>query len=225
LLVLLVLLILLVLFVSTVLFSFAGCGKGKRLFNYPNFKRFKLLGKAFFFSVFLIAVDITTDLITAWNFFSRSKNCRDQFTIICHNVSQFEISEETCKSFLGQSMSICIEESDLKNKWWDGCLRFLAEFKLHCDGNILKRDSHLFALTTYWAFYRGLFTVIPVFAPLIVRIFINFAMLTRCFEFKDYCIKPIPGRLIRWKGDLQKIAWNFPLFQPIRLFYFTIPCI
>jgi hypothetical protein len=162
-------------------------------------------------------VDITTDLITAWNFFSRSKNCRDQFTIICENVYQLEISEETCKSLLGQSMSICFEESDLKNKWWDGCLNFLAEFKSHCDGNILKRDSHLFASTTR-AFQWGLFTVIPVFMPLIVRIFINFAMLTRCFEFKDCCIKAIPGRLIRWKGNLQKIAWNFPLFQPIRFF-------
>ncbi len=38
-------------------------------------QRFKLLAKALFFSVVLMAADIISDIFTAWSLFSRSENC------------------------------------------------------------------------------------------------------------------------------------------------------
>jgi hypothetical protein len=38
-------------------------------------QRFKLLAKALFFSVVLMAVDIISDIVTAWSLFSRSEIC------------------------------------------------------------------------------------------------------------------------------------------------------
>ncbi len=160
-------------------------------------------------------MDITTDLITAWNFFSRSQDCSEEFSSLCDNVAQLRESEIKCRSLLGNSMSICIDRIGLKSKWRYECLKFLDEFEQECDA---EGDDNLLASTSRAFFYWGLFTVIPVFMPLVARMFLNIAMLPRCFKLKDYRIVTIRGRLIRWKGNLQKIAWNFPLFQPIRFF-------
>ncbi len=62
-------------------------------------------------------------------------------------------------------------------------------------------------------FYWGVFTLLPIFAPFLCRLFISLVRLAGCFEIK---IKINAIRFSLWINDLAELFWHFPLLQPIR---------
>ncbi len=70
----------------------------------------------------------------------------------------------------------------------------------------------------YIPFFWGLLTLIPIFVPLLARVVVTCAMLTRCFKIRGRChrIETVPGRLMIWFEDLKQLLWRFPMLQPIR---------
>ncbi len=70
----------------------------------------------------------------------------------------------------------------------------------------------------------GWFTLIPIFAPFLVRLMMNFIRFCRCFELKKtpafYFYLPTTSKkknkYHEWKSELKLLKWHFPMFQPIR---------
>ncbi len=65
---------------------------------------------------------------------------------------------------------------------------------------------------TYW-FY---FTLIPVFAPLGVRVIMMFYSFCRCLEFRSEKVKLNRTKLANCFRELRQLHWHIPLLQPIR---------
>ncbi len=64
--------------------------------------------------------------------------------------------------------------------------------------------------------YRwGILTVLPIFMPLLARIFFNVVTFARCLKLKDG-VGIIPGRWNIWIEDLKQLPWHFPILQPLR---------
>jgi hypothetical protein len=64
--------------------------------------------------------------------------------------------------------------------------------------------------------YRwGILTVLPIFLPLLARIFFNAVTFARSFKLKDG-VGIIPGRRSIWIEDLKQLPWHFPILQPLR---------
>ncbi len=70
------------------------------------------------------------------------------------------------------------------------------------------------SLPVFWS----LLTLTPIFVPLLARVVVTCAMLTRCFKVRGRCgrIEKIPGRLMIWFEELKQLPWHFPMLQPIR---------
>jgi hypothetical protein len=65
---------------------------------------------------------------------------------------------------------------------------------------------------TYW----GSFTLIPVFAPLGVRLIMLCYSFFRCIEIRSEKEKLNKIKLAQCIRELQQLHWHIPLFQPIR---------
>ncbi len=74
-------------------------------------------------------------------------------------------------------------------------------------------------------FFWGLYTVVPIFAPFVVRILINIVNLCRCFKITRvdntsvlwrYRPKLNKARLSFSVQEMKQLIWHFPMLQPIR---------
>jgi hypothetical protein len=65
---------------------------------------------------------------------------------------------------------------------------------------------------TYW----GSFTLIPVFAPLLVRVIMLGVSFFRCLQFRSKKEKLNKLKLALWIQEAQQLPWHIPLLQPIR---------
>jgi hypothetical protein len=65
---------------------------------------------------------------------------------------------------------------------------------------------------TYW----GSFTLIPVFAPLGVRLIMLGISFCRCLQISSGKVKLNRLKLSQWIRELKQLHWHIPLLQPIR---------
>ena len=81
--------------------------------------------------------------------------------------------------------------------------------------------------------YWGTFTLIPIFAPFIARVFLVIANLARCWKILYIKVEGLniqrpsigsfsAARFSVWKHELWQLLWHFPLLQPIRYYYLWI---
>jgi hypothetical protein len=80
--------------------------------------------------------------------------------------------------------------------------------------------SEFFALGhKYW----GFFTIVPIFAPFVVKAVITISNLVRCFKLEKYCLELNKTRFAVWiNNDVWQLLWHFPLLQPIRYYILVI---
>ncbi len=76
---------------------------------------------------------------------------------------------------------------------------------------------------TYW----GSFTLIPVFAPLVVRLIMLGYSFYRCLEIRSEKEKLNKIKLAQCIRELQQLHWHIPLLQPIRFarYFLASPCL
>jgi hypothetical protein len=74
--------------------------------------------------------------------------------------------------------------------------------------------SEFFALGhKYW----GFFTIVPIFAPFVVKAVVTISNLVRCFKLERIFLELNRNRFAVWiNNDLWQLFWHFPLLQPIR---------
>ncbi len=65
---------------------------------------------------------------------------------------------------------------------------------------------------TYW----GSFTLIPVFAPLGVRVIMLAYSFCRCLQIRSEKEKLNKIKYVQWIQEAQQLPWHIPLLQPIR---------
>jgi hypothetical protein len=75
--------------------------------------------------------------------------------------------------------------------------------------------------------YWGCFTLIPIFAPFLVRFMMTFITYCQCFKYKKRevlrmhfyspTLSKKKSKYDEWKSELKLLHWHFPMFQPIRL--------
>ncbi len=71
--------------------------------------------------------------------------------------------------------------------------------------------------------YWGFFTIVPIFAPFVVKAVITLSNLVRCFKLEKYCLKLNKTRFAVWiNNDVWQLLWHFPLLQPIRYYILSI---
>jgi hypothetical protein len=74
----------------------------------------------------------------------------------------------------------------------------------------------------------GVFTLVPIFAPFILRSITSLIGFCRCCEFKKIEVTSklhyyLPttskknNKYDEWLSELKQLHWHFPMFQPIRL--------
>jgi hypothetical protein len=74
--------------------------------------------------------------------------------------------------------------------------------------------SEFFALGhKYW----GFFTIVPIFAPFVVKAVITISNLVQCLKLEQCFLELNRFRFAVWiNNDLWQLLWHFPLLQPIK---------
>ena len=88
-------------------------------------------------------------------------------------------------------------------------------------------------ITDFWSAFEffkqgdtnwGWFTLIPIFAPFLVRLMMTFISYCQCFKYKKIHkmnfylanISKKKSKYDEWKSELKLLLWHFPMIQPIR---------
>ena len=174
----------------------SGLRKRKPIADRRRVQRIKLLTTAFLSSVVLITVDITTDIITAGNSFSNSTE---------YDFIQF-LSFDGCKPYETNGTTLAATENisvlEKMELLTTGVPPFFEEQgtteETPGTENPLGSGSPSVAEKPHEVkkhFWWNLFSVLPIFAPLLARIILNIAVLTRCLCYKTIYRRDLQTRL------------------------------
>jgi hypothetical protein len=198
----------------------SGLRRRKPIADRRRVQRIKLLTTAFLSSVVLITVDITTDIITAGNSFSNSTEydfiqflsfdgCKPYETngttlAATGNPSAFEKMEplktvEKNKSLAATENPSAFEKMEPLTTWVPTFFEEQGtteetpgtENPLGSGSPSVAEKPHEVKKHFWW----NLFSVLPIFAPLLARIILNIAVLTRCLCYKTIYRRNLQTRL------------------------------